>query len=514
MLKRAFIFFFFGFCLLTVDNLIGQPQEFFDPNTDLSVCVVESGKEFLGRKYRSKAPDGTVMDCSGFVRYVAQIASGIRLNSDAQQIADQILKIPFSEVLPGDLLFFEGRKSGTKKVGHVAMISAIGPNGIEMLHSCSRGIIVEKYPNEYYQKRFLSAGRFLPRGNNLQNQSVKENSKESFSAASTKTNHVKIKAVGDIMLGTDYPHSGYLPPDDAIGSFDAVKPYLLDAHLVFGNLEGCLLSSQTPVAKKCNDPQKCYAFKSPDRYSSVLAKAGFNLMSIANNHIFDFGQKGVDNTMACLSKESIHFAGVLSIPFTVFNVGKIKVGFCAFSPNNGTVSITDYANAKRIIEKLNQQCDLVVVSFHGGGEGDAFRYLSQGVEMYLGENRGNLKEFAHLAIDAGADLILGHGPHIPRSLEIYKNKLVCYSLGNFATYGRFSLSGLKGLAPLLDLELTEKGDFVSGKIISFRQEGEGRPVLDSSQMAARIIKEATEHDFPSGQIRIDLNGNLSLSTFR
>ena len=60
----------------------------------------------------------------------------------------------------------------------------------------------------------------------------------------------------------------------------------------------------------------------------------------------------------------------------------------------------------------------------------------------------------------------------------------------------------------------EKGDFVSGKIISFRQEGEGRPVLDSSQMAARIIKEASEHDFPSGQIRIDLNGNLSLSTFR
>lgn len=514
MLRRASFFFAFGLCLSTVTNLIGQPHEVYDPNTDVSLCVIESGKAFLGRKYRSIAPDGTVMDCSGFVRYVAKIASGIRLNSDAQQIANQVIKIPLSEVLPGDLLFFEGRKAGTKKVGHVAMISDIGPNGIEMLHSCSRGIIVENYPNEYYLKRFLSVGRFLPRGNSSQNKSFKENSKASFPASSTKTNHVKIKAVGDIMMGTDYPHSGYLPPDDALGTFDAVLPYLRGAHLVFGNLEGCLLSSQIPVAKKCNDPQKCYAFKSPDRYSSVLAKAGFNLMSIANNHIFDFGQVGVNNTMACLRKESIHFAGVLSIPFTVFNIGNIKVGFCAFSPNHGTVSITDYANVKGIIEKLNQQCDLVIVSFHGGGEGDGFRYLSNGVELYLGENRGDLKKFAHLAIDAGADLILGHGPHIPRSLEIYKNKLVCYSLGNFATYGRFSLSGLKGLAPLLDLELTEKGDFVAGKIISFRQEGEGRPVLDSSQMAARIIKEASEHDFPNGQIRIDLNGNLSISAFK
>ena len=94
---------------------------------------------------------------------------------------------------------------------------------------------------------------------------------------------------------------------------------------------------------------------------------------------------------------------------------------------------------KKTIAYLDSLVDIVIVSFHGGAEGSEYTNITKKTEIFLGENRGNPYEFSRVAIDAGADVIFGHGPHVTRSMDIYKNRFIAYSLGNFATYARMSL---------------------------------------------------------------------------
>ena len=117
--------------------------------------------------------------------------------------------------------------------------------------------------------------------------------------------------------------------------------------------------------------------------------------------------------------------------------------------------------------------------------------------------------FARSVIDQGADLVIGHGPHVPRALELYQDKLIAYSLGNFCTYGIISIKQEKGLAPVLSVDLDENGDFVRGKIYSFKQKYPGFPLPDKSNSAARLMKRLSETDFPESQIKIDEHGNFS-----
>jgi hypothetical protein len=150
-----------------------------------------------------------------------------------------------------------------------------------------------------------------------------------------------------------------------------------------------------------------------------------------------------------------------------------------------------------------------VVSFHGGTEG--LRALhTKDAEEYLGsESRGNVVRFAHTVIDQGADLVIGHGPHVPRALELYNDKLIAYSLGNFCTYGIISIKQEKGLAPILSVSLDKNGDFVRGKIYSFKQKYPGFPLPDKKRRAARLIKQLSKTDFPDSTISIDNLGNFS-----
>ena len=105
-------------------------------------------------------------------------------------------------------------------------------------------------------------------------------------------------------------------------------------------------------------------------------------------------------------------------------------------------------------------------------------------------------KFSHDAIDRGADLIIGHGPHVPRALEVYKGRLIAYSLGNFATYKCMNLGGPGGYAPILWAELGPKGEFVRGKIHSFIQYPPGGPKKDSQERSYKLMKELSLQDFP------------------
>ncbi|MBN2683120.1 MAG: CapA family protein [Bacteroidales bacterium] len=326
---------------------------------------------------------------------------------------------------------------------------------------------------------------------------------------SVKTDRtIKIVGVGDLMIGTNFPNSSHLPPNDGKDILVPAHKYLQPADVAFGNLEGGILTGAGHV-KSCKNPAICYAFKTPDHYVDYYKTAGFDVLSIANNHVGDFGEPGRKNTVKVLTEAGINFAGLVDYPFTIFEKDSITYGFCAFAPNTGTVKIHDYEGAKKIVSHLDSLCDIVIVSFHGGAEGSKYNRITRKQETFLGENRGNPYEFARVVIDAGADVVFGHGPHVARAIDIYKDRFIAYSMGNFATYSRFNLSGVNGLAPLLEVEVNEKGEFIKGMIRSFKQIGEGGPQADSNNTAAKEIKKLTLLDIPEAQLSISDEGEIT-----
>ena len=329
-----------------------------------------------------------------------------------------------------------------------------------------------------------------------------------YGADDRPTDTIIIIGTGDIMPGTNYPDDSYLPPgNDCPRLFAPVADILRSADITFGNLEG-VFSSEGGTPKNCRDPKTCYVFRMPDEYLDCILDAGYNLLSVANNHVNDFGTGGRLNTARLLEEAGVPFAGFVEKPSTTFEVDGVKYGFAAFAPNLGTADITDYAGAARIVAGLDSICDIVIVSFHGGAEGRDYQHVPCTDEVYLGHNRGNVCRFAHAVVDAGADVVFGHGPHVTRAMELYKDRLICYSLGNFCTYARFNLSGPNGYAPIVKVHTNRKGEFLGGKVIPVYQPGSGGPRIDAGNHAVRLLRELTEADFPDTELRILEDGTL------
>lgn len=319
-----------------------------------------------------------------------------------------------------------------------------------------------------------------------------------------KPDTISIAAVGDIMLGTAYPSTKYLPPNDGRDLLAPVKDILSNATLAFGNLEGCFRNEGDP-SKVCKDSTKCYVFRMPERYAPYFKDAGFDMLSLANNHAGDFGEEGRRITMNLLDSLGIHHAGQMTQPYTTFEKDEIKYGFIAFSPNANNLQITNLLMAEDLVRRLDSICDIVIVSFHGGAEGTDHQHITRQTELFYGENRGNVYEFSHRMIDAGADVVFGHGPHLLRAVELYKDRLICYSLGNFATYARFSLSPPKHLAPIVEVFMDSTGHFLHAKVHNFVQHGEGGPKPDDKAQSYTQLKRLTESDFP--ETRLQFTGN-------
>ncbi|MCL7927945.1 MAG: CapA family protein [marine benthic group bacterium] len=341
---------------------------------------------------------------------------------------------------------------------------------------------------------------------------------ETGATAQRATERVRIIAVGDVMPGTEFPDAGYLDPrleggagpEAVLG--DSLTRLLGSGDLVFGNMEGVLWDEDVPPSKECKDPKACYVFRSPESYAELLADAGFTVMALANNHSGDWGEEGRQATMAALSRNGIRYAGLAQSGARTASLeldAGIRVGVAAFSPNKGTLSINDPAGAAEIVRALAAQHDLVVVSFHGGAEGSKYTSLPRERETFYGENRGDVYAFAHTVVDAGADVVIGHGPHVPRAIEIYRDRFIAYSLGNFWTYGRFNLRGPNGLAPVIDLELAPDGRLLDARIHSARQEGRGGPTIDHSKGAMKLIADLTSTDVPEAGLEFGMEGQIN-----
>lgn len=313
--------------------------------------------------------------------------------------------------------------------------------------------------------------------------------------------------VGDIMPGTTFPDSR-LPEKDGATLFKDVDSILTAADVAAGNMEGAL-ADEGETTKKGG--KFSYSFRVPTRYGKLIADAGFDFMSMANNHAFDFGLDGVKSTEATLHANGIAYSGIGGRKESaIVERNGIRYGFCAFGHNSYTLKHADLENVKRIIGNLRENADIVIVSFHGGAEGTAHKHLPQGKEMFLGENRGDLRNFAHFCIDNGADVVYGHGPHVVRAVELYKNHFIAYSLGNFCTPYGVNISGISGYAPVLQLTVNAAdGTFVGGKINSFIQQRGKGPRRDPLNLVAKEIRSLTNADFSNPKLTIANDGTIS-----
>lgn len=325
--------------------------------------------------------------------------------------------------------------------------------------------------------------------------------------------YLHITAVGDIMMGTTWPDSA-LPPDDGAGIFDQVKPLLSSGDIVFGNLESPLVDSGQPSKCQGDDPEKnrddCYEFRTPTRYREHLRNAGFNVVSIANNHANDFGPEGLRSTIEALASVGIQPAGGQRVAFFEAKGKRIAVvGFSFINRPRYSYSLLDTTGADRIVRDLRRRHDIVIVSVHGGAEGKDALHARDADEVYRGERRGNIVRFARQMVDSGAAMVIGHGPHVPRALELYKGKLIAYSLGNFLTYGSFDTIGPSGTSMVLHVQVDpDSGDFAGGKLVPVRLAGRGIPAIDSSSRALNLVRGLMEADLESRDLMLSDTGEL------
>jgi poly-gamma-glutamate capsule biosynthesis protein CapA/YwtB (metallophosphatase superfamily) len=310
---------------------------------------------------------------------------------------------------------------------------------------------------------------------------------------------ITFAAVGDTILG----NTPTLPANP-VAYLSAVRPQLSD-DVVFGNLEGALTDAS---GSKCGGgSSNCFAFRNPPRFARALRAAGFTVMSNANNHFGDFGSAGQTDTLRALRRAGIAQTG-LPGQVTVRNVKGTRVAFVGFASYTYAASLTDLPAARELIRRASQQADIVVVAFHAGAEGSGAQHVTGHTEYYLGENRGNPERFAHMAIRNGADLILGSGPHVLRGMEIYRDRLVAYSLGNFAGFHNFSLGGALSATAVLHTTLEEDGSFRAGRIASVRMVGPGRPVPDPQRTGAKLINRLSHADFGASAITVGGRGRI------
>lgn len=317
---------------------------------------------------------------------------------------------------------------------------------------------------------------------------------------------VTLSATGDIMMASA-PNG--IPPRNGKGFFDSVRADL-ESDLVMGNLEQPL--TEDTGASKCGSPPSpnCFAFRSPPSYAAHLKDAGFQLMNTANNHSKDFGTTGAKNTREALDSAGIKYTGNED-EITVVEINGIKVAVIGFSSYAGANNLNSPAQAKAVITEAKSRADLVVVQVHMGAEGTNMQHVKKGTEIFHGENRGDPIRFSHAAIDAGADVIIGHGPHVLRAMEFYKGKLIAYSLGNFAGGGKtLSRNGVLKYAGILHVELAKDGSYVSGKFKSTYMNGSGLPTRDKQQeMGRRLVEQLSEADFPSTGAQVGKDGSIT-----
>jgi hypothetical protein len=315
---------------------------------------------------------------------------------------------------------------------------------------------------------------------------------------------LKIKAVGDIIPGTNFPQNRL--PQNKEQLFQSVKPYFYGVDLVFGNFESTLTNH--PYSAKDVSRSNVFAFRTPPEYAQLLKEVGFDVLSVANNHSMDFSKVGFEDTIRHIEATGMKAVGRKG-EITYLEVNNIPTAFIGFSTYDYHNTVHDLETAKKLVQEAKQKADIIIISIHAGAEGTNALRVQNKTEYFYGENRGNLMLFSRTLIDAGADLILAHGPHVPRAVELYNNRLIAYSLGNFLGYRTLSTVSYLGYSLILEVEMDHQGGFLRGKIIPVHLDNKGIPHIDQYFRSVSLIRNLVESDFPDTPLMINRQGEIS-----
>ncbi len=282
---------------------------------------------------------------------------------------------------------------------------------------------------------------------------------------------------GDIMLdrgvrrkteehGEDYTFPFLIIKDDLVG----------DTDIMFGNLESVISDQGRDVGGQ-------YSFRAPPEAVEALRYLSFDIVSLANNHAFDWGRDAFEDTMKRLQEEEIEYAGA-GFDYEEAHTAKtitlgddaLKVGFLGYTEflfpyaiaQENRSGVTDFTeeNMVRDIEKAKEEVDILIVTFHYGTE-------------YQREPNEKQIRWSQKAIDAGADFVIGHHPHVTQPVEEYNNSFIAYSLGNFVFDQYFSEETMSGF--LLEVIIDGNGETTEVNKLHYKLTENYQPYLTEKE---------------------------------
>jgi len=339
------------------------------------------------------------------------------------------------------------------------------------------------------------------------------------SAQPSTRKDVRFCAGGDVSLGTNLDTSW------AVNRFDGntrvralpdprellapLSPLVSDAGLLLLNVEGAI--GDGPAPRKCaRGSTLCYALRQQPAVAAALRHvndSGVVVGNLANNHAHDAGDAGLLETRRWLAQAGVLATGAdtLATPVPVGDGDTVAV--LGFSPWS-IAGVTDLDAVRRHVTRAAERYGRVIVTMHIGAEGATARHTPDRIEHFAGENRGNSVAFARAAVEGGASLVIGSGPHVLRAIEWNGHSLIAHSLGNLVTYGPFNHSGYNDHGALLCATLTPDGSVRDAVLRSTTQRAPGYVLADPANLGARDVAELSRQDFPATGAEISPSGEI------
>jgi len=308
-------------------------------------------------------------------------------------------------------------------------------------------------------------------------------------AAEISEGSVRLMLGGDIVLGNSFVVE-HIPKDWEERYFAGVRATLQQADMVVGNLEGTL--TEHKITRKNPGTGRQFAFRSPPHYAELLKQEGFTALNLANNHAYDFGETGMRDTLSHLENAQITAIG-LPGEIKILTLRNINIAVIGFSVSSWFNTVLDLAKGAELVRLATAQATYVVVTFHAGAEGSPAIWHDDEEELFMGENRGNTVAFSRAMIEAGADLVVGHGPHVLRAAECYQGKPIIYSLGNFVGVGGLSAQKLAAVSALLDVTINADGVLRSINLVPLNFNEQKLPQVDPLAFGTRLVNYLGKH---------------------
>ena len=342
------------------------------------------------------------------------------------------------------------------------------------------------------------------------------------SIARVRAATLRVCSGGDVMLGSNLDTTWAVRASQRLGRrvnpfpdpealLAPLRPLVEDADVILFNIEGAI--GEGPAERKCRPGStSCYAFRQPIAVADALARfAGRSTMvgNLNNNHAGDAGASGFAQTAAHLERAGVHTTGADTLASVVTAANGETVAMLGFGTSPGRPDGRDLRAVRRHVERAAAEHRRVIVTMHMGAEGASAQRTPDSTEIFLGSiDRGNLVAFARTATDAGADLVVGHGPHVMRAMEWHDDALVIYSLGNLLTYGPFTMSEPLNRGGVACATLDGEGSVLEAVLRATVQTPPGVVRPDPSGRAAQLVDSLGRLDFPMTGARLDREGRI------